>query len=73
MMLISYIAPFIIVNSDRLISGNMIIKSKTNQTIWRTEFYNRESVHVKAEPSWPKSVMVIINAGGAETKKMITL
>lgn len=72
-MLVSYVEPYIIVHSDRLISGSMIIQNKTNQTIWSSKFSDKEYINVKVKPSWPKRVMVTIFTDGAEIKKAITL
>ncbi len=73
MILISYITPYIIVQSDRLISGNMTIKNKKNQTIWSSQFVNKEYINIKAEPIWPKHLLVSVVVDGNKITKTITL
>ncbi len=73
MILISYITPYIIVHSDRLISGNMTIKNKKNQTIWGNQFTNKEYINIKVKPSWPKNLMVSVMVDGNKITKTITL
>ncbi len=72
MILISYVEPFIIVQSDKLISGKMIIKSKADRIFLSDNFHNKEYIHVKVQSSWTKSVVVMIYTDGAEKKKVIT-
>ncbi len=73
MILISYITPYIIVHSDRLVSGNMTIKNKKNQTIWSSRFSDKEYLNIKVQPYWPKNIWVIVAVKGSETKKVISI
>ena len=73
MILISYITPYIIVQSDRLVSGNMTIKDKKNQTIWSSQFSDKEYLNIKVKTSWPKSIWVTVAVKGNETKKVINI
>ena len=73
MILISYITPYIIVHADRLVSGNLTIKNKNNETIWSSRFTDKEYLNVKVNPSWPKKLMVAVVADGKKTNKLISI
>ncbi len=73
MILISYITPYIIVHSDRLVSGNMTIKNEKKQTIWNSRFSDKEYINIKVKPSWPKSIWVTVVTNGNETTKIISI
>ncbi len=73
MILISYITPYIIVHSDRLISGNLIIKNKEKKIIRNSQFSDKEYLNIKVKPSWPKSIWVTVVTNGNETTKVINI
>ena len=73
MILTSYIEPFIFVQSDSLISGNIPIKGKNEKVVWNSKFNQKEFIHVKVQPAWPKDITVIIKTERSETKKSFTI
>ncbi len=73
MILISYVDPFIVVQSDRLITGRMVIRGETGRIYRSDEFSSTEYIHVRVKASWSRSVVVMIFAEGTETRKVINL
>ncbi len=73
MVLISYIEPYIIIHCDQLATGEVDIKSKSDVPVWYGKFSNKEYLNIKVKPSWPKSLVVKINANGHKTRKEINL
>jgi len=73
MILISYIEPFIVIQSDQLITGELEIEGKSGKTYWHNSFIRKEYINVKVRPSWPKYLTVIIKTERTEMKKVFTL
>jgi len=73
MILISYIEPFIIVHSDRLVSGEINIKGKSGKTYWHNSFIRKEYINVKVQPIWPKQILVSIKTEREKTKKVFSI
>ena len=73
MILITYIKPFVVINSDKLITGNLNIID-TNENIALTEkFKNRSYFNIEIDKEYGDTILVVLETKDTEVRKRITI
>jgi len=73
MILITYIKPFVIINSNKLISGKINIID-SNNNIALTEIFNNSSYfNIKVNNEYGDDFLVVLKTQNIEVKKRITI
>jgi len=73
MVLISYVKPYNVIRSDKLISGCITIIGKEQDVLWENEFRNKDFISVKTKEHWHNNVKVVVLAGQHELKKELSI
>jgi hypothetical protein len=73
MILISYIKPFVIVHSEKIISGKITINSYPGRILYTNDFSEIEYLNVKVKPSWPNNIRIIVKTEGKEIMKVLDI
>ncbi len=70
MILISYVKPYIIIRSDKVISGRLFIVGNSKKVLWTDEFLHKDFLSVKIKKDWKEKIEVIVEADNVKCKKI---
>jgi len=73
MILITYIKPFIVINSDKLISGNLSIINSNNSIAMTKIFKSKTYFNIEVKKGYGDTITVVLTTREKEYKKRITI
>ncbi len=73
MILISYIKPSVVVNSDKLISGSLSIIDSNNSIAMVKDFKSRTYFSIDMKKEYGNEITVVLEIQQKEYKKRITI
>jgi len=73
MILITYIKPFVIINSNKLISGKINIIDSNNNIALTKKFNNSSYFNIKVNNEYGDDFLVVLKTQNIEVKKRITI
>jgi hypothetical protein len=73
MILITYIKPSVVINSDKLISGKLKILDSSNSLALTKVFKSRTYFNIEVKKDFGDVITVVLNTQQKEYKKRITI
>jgi len=73
MILISYIKPSVVINSDKLVSGSLRIIDSNNSIVMVKDFKSRTYFSIDVKKEYGNVIMVVLDTQQKEYKKKITI
>jgi len=69
MLIITFIKPNVIIDSDTMISGNIRICDKEKHELWSQSVDHRSFISIRTGSSWPRKLSVEVNTGNRKIRK----
>ncbi len=73
MILISYIKPSVVINSDKLVSGSLSIIDSNNSIVMVKDFKSRTYFSIDVKKEYGNVITVVLDTQQKEYKKKITI
>ncbi len=73
MILITYIEPFVVINSDKLVSGSLSIIDSNNSIAMTKDFKSRTYFSIDVKKEYGDVITVVLDIQQKEYKKRITI
>jgi len=73
MILISYIEPFIVINSDKLLSGTIKLFDSSRKIRFSEKFYTQSYFNIKVKNGFGKTITVVLETGIRKYQKKLSI
>jgi len=73
MILISYVKPYIVIRSDKIISGHLSILGIGKKVLWTNEFRNKDFLSIKVKSEWKENIEVVVESDHEKIKKGLSI
>ena len=73
MVIITYLKPNIVIQSDILLSGNINVIDGKKHLLFSKKISNQSFVSIRVKPEWPKEIEVDLRSGQTTVNKELNI